>query len=178
MEITTITLLLLVPLAVWRIYSRLKALMGRSPSQLWRHYAAAVVLPLLAGVLAASLLGYWLALGALVLGAAAGAALGGWNMRLSRLENTQEGFFYTPNLRLGMVISMLVVGRLIYRLFELYLRMHEGTPLPPEDFHQNPLTTLLFGLIAGFYASYHLLLVRWRRGQTPVKTINALAPLD
>lgn len=172
MEMTTITLLLLVPLAVWRIYSRLKKLMGRNPSLLWRHYAGAILLPALAGILAATLLGHWLALGALVLGAAVGGAMGRWNMKLSRLENTQQGFFYTPNMRLGMIVSMLVVGRIIYRFFELYLHMHNGIPLPPDDFAKSPLTVLLFGALAGFYGTYNYLLVRWRRGQTPVTALN------
>ena len=43
MEMTTITLLLLVPLAVWRIYSRLKIMLGRTRSELWRHYSTAVI---------------------------------------------------------------------------------------------------------------------------------------
>lgn len=168
MEITTLILLLLVPLLVWRIYSRLKKLMGRNPSQLYRHYAAAVLLPAMLGLLAASVLDNLLALAALVLGSAAGAALGYRNMQLSRLENTREGFFYTPNLQLGMLVSLLFVGRLLYRGFELYLHMHNGTPLAPEEFHRNPLTALLFGLIAGFYACYNLLLLRWRRRQKPL----------
>jgi cytochrome b561 len=138
---------------------------------LWRHYAAAVLLPALIVILAATLLGHWLALGALLLGAAAGAALGQWNMKLSRLENTQDGFFYTPNMRLGLMISMLMVSRIIYRFFELYLQMHNGTPAP-QEFAKSPLTVLLFGLLAGFYGAYNLLLVRWRRSQKPVTQIN------
>ncbi|NRR33483.1 hypothetical protein HSX11_25235 [Oxalobacteraceae bacterium] len=171
MEITTLVLLLMLPLLVWRIYSRLKKLMGRNPSTLWHHYAAAVLLPLALGVLAAQLLGSPLGLLALLLGAGAGAGLGWWNMKLSRLENTREGFFYTPNLQLGMLVSLLFIGRLLYRGFELYLQMHEGTPLPPGEFHQSPLTVLPFAALAAFYACYHLLLLRWRRGQKP------LAPL-
>ena len=172
MEMTTITLLLLVPLAIWRIYSRLKSLMGRNPSQLWHHYAAAILLPLLIGVLAATLLGHWLAMGALVAGAALGAYLGRRQFSLTRLRNLPEGFFYTPDRRLPLLIIMLFVSRLIYRLFEAYLHMHDGIALDP-DFLGSPVTTVVFGLLAGFYLTYSVLLVRWHKSQTPLpKPIN------
>ncbi|MYN20641.1 hypothetical protein GTP81_28270 [Rugamonas sp. FT107W] len=167
MDMPTIVLLLLVPLAIWRIYSRLKRLMGRTRSELWRHYTAAVVMAGVLGVLAATLLGKWDAFAALAAGAAFGAALGYRNMQLTRLENTQEGFFYTPNRRLGLLVAMLFISRLIYRLFEAYLHMHDRLPLDP-DFIGNPLTAVLFGLLAGFYCCYSVLLIRWRRTQVPV----------
>lgn len=174
MEITTIILLLLVPLLVWRIYSRLKAAMVRSPSQLWRHYATVALLAALLGGLAAQVLDSPLALAALALGTVAGAGLGYRNMQLSVLENTPQGFFYTPNLRLGVLIAMLFIGRLLYRGFELYLQMHNGTPLAPEPFAHQPLTVLLFCLLAGHFGAYHLLLARWQRGQRPAPR----GPLD
>jgi hypothetical protein len=167
MEMTTITLLLLVPLAIWRIYTRLKRLMGRTRSELWRHYFAAVVMSGVLGVLAATLLGKWDAFAALVVGGVVGAALGYRNMQLTRLENTPEGFFYTPNRRLGLMVAMLFISRLIYRLFEAYLHMHDHLPMDP-DFVGNPLTAVLFGLLAGFYACYGVLLIRWRRATKPV----------
>ena len=167
MDMPTIVLLLLVPLAIWRIYTRLRRLMGRTRSELWRHYLAAVVMSAVMVVLAATLLGKWAAFGALLVGGALGAALGYRNMQLTRLENTAEGFFYTPNRRLGLLVAMLFISRLIYRLFEAYLHMHDHLPLDP-DFVGNPLTAVLFGLLAGFYASYSVLLLRWRRSQKPV----------
>jgi hypothetical protein len=172
MEITTLILLLLVPLLVWRIYSRLKTLMGRNPSQLWRHYAYGLLPLLLVGLLAARLVDTPIALLALVAGAAAGAALAFRGFKRSRLENTLQGFFYTQDLRTGVVISMLFIGRLMHRAFELYLQMHDHIPLPPEMFHQMPLTTGLFGLLAAYYGAYHLLLARWRRTQKPVAALK------
>lgn len=172
MEITTLILLLLVPLLVWRIYSRLKALMGRTPSQLWRHYAYGLLPLLLIGLLAARLADTPIALLALVAGGAAGAALAFRGFKRSRLENTPQGFFYTQDLRTGVLVSMLFIGRLMYRAFELYLQMHDHIPLPPEMFHQMPLTTGLFGLLAAYYGAYHLLLARWRRTQKPVAALK------
>ncbi|MFA9217768.1 MAG: hypothetical protein ACEQSK_11770 [Sphingomonadaceae bacterium] len=177
LDIPTLTLLLLVPLAVWRIYSRLRAMMTRTVSLLWRHYAVAVVCAALLGVMGSGMLEAPLALCALALGAAAGAALGQRNFRLTRLENRADGMFYTPNMRMSVLIPMLFVSRVIYRFFELYLQIHNGTPAP-DSFQQSPLTAVLFGLTAGYFCAYHLLLVRWQRGQKPVPPKYNLPPLE
>nr|WP_315401400.1 hypothetical protein [uncultured Duganella sp.] len=167
MEMTTLTLLLLVPLAVWRIYSRLKKMMVRTQSELWRHYAMASVMAVVLLVMVGLNVGKWIALGALVAGAAAGFLLGQRNLRLTRLENKPEGFFYTPDRRIPLLVTMLFISRLIFRLFEAYLHMHDGLPLDP-DFLGNPVTSVLFGLLAGYYLTYSVLLVRWHKSQKPL----------
>jgi len=177
MDISTLALLLLIPLLVWRIYSYLKRMMGRNPSQLWLHWTVSVALLALLVSQIVALLAQPLGLATLLLGTSAGGFLGWWNLQLSRLEQTKEGFFYTQNKRLGMVVCMLLVSRGVYRLFELYLQMHAATPVSP-DFQGNPLTTVPIGLIVGFYTAYHLLLIRWRRQQKPLPTEPNLPPLD
>jgi uncharacterized membrane protein len=167
MEMTTIVLLLLVPLAVWRIYSRLKIVLGRTKSELWRHYATLGVMVFMLLAVAVQTFGNWTALAALVAGAVVGGLLGQRNMKMSRLENRPDGFFYTQNRKLALLVIMLYISRLIYRLFEAYLHMHNGLPLDP-DFLGNPLTAWLFGLLGGFYGVYAWLLVQWRRTQKPV----------
>lgn len=172
MEMTTIVLLLLVPVAVWRIYSRLKAMLVRTQSELWKHYTMAGIMAAALLVLLVLSIGKWPALGALVAGAALGAWLGQRQFGLTRLRNLPEGFFYTPDRRLPLLIIMLFVSRLIYRLFEAYLHMHDGIALDP-DFLGSPVTTVVFGLLAGFYLTYSVLLVRWHKSQTPLpKPIN------
>ncbi|MYM35994.1 hypothetical protein GTP44_12615 [Duganella sp. FT50W] len=167
MEMTTLVLLLLVPLAVWRIYSRLKVVLGRTKSELWRHYATLAVMVLLLLVVAVQNIGNWTAMAALLAGAVVGGMLGQFSMKRSRLENRAEGFFYTQDRKLGLLVIMLFVSRLIYRLFEAYLHMHNGLPLDP-DFLGQPLTAWLFGLLSGFYGVYATLLIQWRRTQKPV----------
>ena len=163
MEITTLALLVLIPLLVWRIYSRLKRMMGRQRSQLWRHWAAAILLPLLIAGLAIGARSDLLALSCLGAGAIAGAWLGILGIKLTRFENTDQGFFYTPNLHLGITVSMLFIARLLYRGLELYLISRAAIPVPAHDFTKSPLTLLLFGLLAAYYAAYGWGLVRWRR---------------
>ena len=167
MEMTTLVLLLLVPLAVWRIYSRLRRLMSRTKSEVWRHYLMFGVMVALMLFVAVKTFGNWVALAALVAGAVIGGILGQRNMRLTRLENRPEGFFFTPNRTLGLLVAMLFFSRLIYRLFEAYLHMHDGMPIDP-DFLGNPISSWVFGLLTGFYAVYEGLLIQWRRNEKPV----------
>ncbi len=167
MEMTTLVLLLLVPLAVWRIYSRLRIMLGRTKSELWRHYATLAVMALMLLAVAVKVFGNWTALAALLAGAVVGGLLGQRNMKLSRLENRAEGFFFTQNRTLSLVVVLLFVSRLIYRLFEAYLHMHNGLPLD-QDFLGNPISSWVFGLLGGYYAVYAALLIQWRKTQKPV----------
>ena len=54
MEMTTIALLVLIPLLVWRIYSRIKSMLKRQESLIWRHWLSAVAFPVLLAWLALS----------------------------------------------------------------------------------------------------------------------------
>ena len=167
METTTIALLVLVPLLVWRIYSRLKRAMGRQSSQLWRHWAALVVFPLAILALAIGARQDLLALSCLGAGSLAGAWLGVWGIKLTHFESTDKGFFYTPNLHLGIAVSMLFIARLLYRGLELYMISREAIPAPAHNFTNSPLTLLVFGLLGGYYAAYGWGLLRWRRQFQP-----------
>lgn len=171
MEKTTLALLILVPLLVWRIYSRLKKLMRRQESLLWRHWVAALAFPLILLVTAASALRNELAVACLAAGALGGAWGGIWGIKLTRFEMTAKGYFYTPNMRLGIAVTMLFAARVIYRGLELYINSREAIPVPKptQDFTQSPLTMLTFGLLAGYYAAYAWGLVRWRRSQAPAQ---------
>lgn len=166
MEMTTLVLLLLVPLAVWRIYSRLKVVLGRTKSEVWRHYATLAVAVGMVLYVAGQVFGNWVAMAALAAGAVVGALLGQRSMKRSRLENRPDGFFYTQDRKLGLLVVMLFISRLIHRLFEAYLHMHNGLPL--TDFFDNPISPWLFGLLAGFYGLYSWQLIQWRRTQKPV----------
>jgi hypothetical protein len=163
MEITTVLLLVLIPLLVWRIYSRLQRALGRQHSQLWRHCVAAIVFPLLIGTLAIAVRLDLLALSCLGAGTIAGVWLGIWGIKLTRFEDTNKGYFFTPNRHLGVAVPMLFIARLLYRGLELYLIRRDAIPASAQDFTTSPLTVLVFGLLAAYYAAYGWGLVRWRQ---------------
>lgn len=162
MEATTIALLVLMPLLVWRIYARLKSAMGRSRSQLWHHWSAAVLLP--SAVLGLALAAWpdVLAVSSLGAGALAGAWLGAWGIGLTRFEHGEKGWFFTPNLHLGLLVTMLFVARLLYCALALYMNSRAAVPAPLPNFSQSPLTLSSFGLLAGYFAAQGVALLRWR----------------
>ena len=56
MQLTTLALLILIPLLIWRVYMRLKQFFVRQESLMWKHWTGAVLFSLLMLVAAGSLL--------------------------------------------------------------------------------------------------------------------------
>jgi hypothetical protein len=157
LTITTVALLVLTPVLVWRVYARLKTQMQRQRSILTRHYTGIFVFLAMILVPASEVLGKPMSLGALAVGTAAGIAYGIWGLKLTRFEETDEGYYFTPNARLGIVIAMLFAARVLYIGFELYAG---STPTPP--FTDSPLTMLVVGLTGAYFGTYSIGILRWR----------------
>ena len=158
---STLTLLVLVPLLVWRIRARFRRMVGRQRLSRIRPWVTLAIFPtllLLIGLASWSQPGR---LAWLVAGLAAGAALGVFGLRKTQFEPTKAGLFYTPNAHLGIALSLLFVARIAYRFIELYA-MGPGGPSGMGDFARSPLTLSVFGLLSGYYISYAIGLVRWR----------------
>jgi len=153
-------------LVLWRVYKRVRRMVGRQKLSGWRPWLTVTLFPLLAAMLLAlALLGPvphpFNAL-ALVAGAALGVALGLYGLRLTAFEATPAGLFYTPNAHLGIAISLLFIGRIGWRLIEVYAAAGPVAP-PHTDFARSPLTLVIFGTLAGYYVSYAAGLIRWSR---------------
>ncbi len=161
MSITTLALLLLIPILVWRIYSRLKTQMARQRSIMSRHYTGLLVFGAMVLVPAASVLDRPYALVALAGGAAMGVFLGVYGLRRTRFEDTDQGYYFTPSQRLGVLVGMVLVARVIYLGIEIY--MNQGSNQPNPRFTDSPLTMYCLGLSAAYFCTYSAGLVRWRR---------------
>lgn len=172
MNLYTLALLVLTPLLVWRVYSRLKKMMARQRSIMARHYTGLLVFSALVLVPASELASNPVSLGWLAVGAAAGIGYGVWGLRLTRFEDTGQGYYFTPNARLGIVVAMLFVARILYLGFELYAGQGSGAPAPKLT--DSPLTLLSLGLFAGYFATYSAGLLRWRRALR--KAADAVQP--
>jgi uncharacterized membrane protein len=155
--VTTIALLILTPVLVWRVYARLKTQMQRQRSILTRHYTGIFVFLAMLAVPASELLANPFSLGALAVGIAAGIGYAIWGLKLTRFDETDEGYFFTPNARLGIVIAMLFAARVLYVGFELYA--NQG---PTPRFTDSPLTMLVVGLTGAYFGSYSIGILRWR----------------
>lgn len=169
METTTLALLFLVPLLVWRIYSRLKKLVARQKSQLWRHRLVAFGFPALIVFLATTTKFEILPLSSLGAGVLAGGWLGVLGIRLTRFEQVGKDYYFTQHRYLGLAITMLFIARLLYRGMEIYLNTRLDVPVPPPPFGQSPLTMAAYGMVTGYYAAYAWGLLRWRQRNKPLK---------
>ena len=160
---TSILVVALVPLVIWRMYSRIRRMVGRQRSRLWRHWTAAIFFPLVILLLGMGAALHPVSLATLAAGVAVGAGLAVWGLRLTRFEATPEGFFYTPSAHIGIALSLLLVGRILYRFVEIYGFAAGGTAGAPPDFTRSPLTLLIVGMLAAYYTAYAIGILRWRR---------------
>ena len=158
---STVTLLLLIPLVLWRLYSRFRRMVGRQRLSKVRPWITLTIFPLLIGLLA---LGAWShpeTLALLAVAAVAGALLGRFGLGKTSFEATPAGLYYTPNAHLGIALSLLLVGRVVYRLLEIYA-IDPSQPHRMGEFARSSLTLAVFGVLAGYYIAYAIGLLRWR----------------
>ena len=161
MNLTTLALIVLVPLLVWRIHSRLKHQMTRQRSIMSRHYTGLFVFAALIVIPGSELGDRPFQLAALAAGAIAGIALGTYGLRRTRFEDTPEGYFFTPPSRMGILVAMLLVARVIYLGIEIY--MNQGSNKPNPRFTDSPVTMLCLGITAAYFATFSASFLRWRQ---------------
>lgn len=160
MNLTTLALLVLTPFLVWRVYSRLKTMMARQRSIMSRHWTGLGVFLAMVLVSGSEQVSHPPMLGWLVLGTAAGIAYGIWGLRLTRFEQTDEGCYFTPNARLGILIAMLFTARVLYVGFEMYA--NQGTNMPTPHFTDSLVTMLAVGVTGGYFGTFSAGVLRWR----------------
>lgn len=161
-----IPLLIFVPVIVWRMHGRIRRSIGRQHLTRQRPWFTVTLFPILVLLLGFGALRYPTSLAALAGGVAAGALLGAFGLTKTKFENTPEGVFYTPNAHLGIAVSVLFVGRVLYRYWQIYSADPSAQPAP-GDFVQSPATLAIFGLLAGYYVSYAVGLIRhWKSVET------------
>ena len=147
---------LIIPFVGWRIYSRVRRNIGRQPFHQRRWRSAVIVFSLATAALG------WLAapslpaLGALGVGLLLGTALTFPAFRLTRFESSAAGNFYTPNIVIGLGVTLLFLGRIAYRIVAvLGMSEAERAAAGGAASYQSPLTLLTYGVTAGFYIAYN-----------------------
>jgi MFS family permease len=159
-----------VPMAIVAVvaismYGRVRRNIGRQPLQPKRSIARIVIF----AVLTSLLMLFSFVFPRLLVGLGGGLALGVLlalvGLRLTQFEATPQGHFYTPNPYIGVSLSILLVGRLVYRLFQI--SSNSDNPAPAPAMWQSPLSFLVFGLLAGYYMAYYIgLLMRSKADST------------
>jgi len=148
-------------LAVLLIYRRLRRNFGIQPLRPVRMWIRIGILVLLACSLLPAALSSAQFLLADVAGLIAGVALGVWGARRTRYERRGAKLYYIPHTYSGIAVSLLLVGRLVYRMAVLY-SLNRGTASgadtlqelgSPKMFH-SPMTVGLLFVVIGYYVCY------------------------
>lgn len=146
------------PFILWRVYQRIKRLLVRQKSELWRHRLSLVIMAILLIVFGLQGLGNPAALAALVAGLVIGAGLGYVALQRTGFERVGDDFYYVPHAPIGIVVALLFIGRLAYRGYELYI---DGAAAA-SHMVAGPFTLGVLGVMIGYYCLYNGGLLRWR----------------
>ncbi|MFZ2236667.1 MAG: hypothetical protein WBP11_05225 [Dokdonella sp.] len=149
-------------LIAWRLYARIRRMVGRQQFSRRRPLLAVIFFPLLLTFLAVMSFAHPQSLAALTGGAALGIGLGWYGLKLTTFETTPTDLYYTPNAHLGVALSVLLIVRVGYRLLHGMVMTAQDNPLP-SDFARSPLTLAIFGTLAAYYVFYAAGLLRWHR---------------
>lgn len=163
-----ITLLVVGALTAFSVYRRFRRSFGR---QRVRERAMMVRIILLAVVCALVLMPPFFSVEALLAaagGAVAGVALGILAVSQTAFEITHEGKFYTPHLYIGLGVSALFIGRLVYRLSVTWPAVQAASHAAAAHqraaqmaaYQHTPLTVGLYFLLAGYYIWYYIAIIR------------------
>ena len=156
---------LIIPLVLWRVYARVRRSVGRQPLRPRRLVGGAIFFSVITALIAVGAARYPSALGALGAGLLFAMPLGMLALRLTRFDLSAQEKFYTPNTTIGLAVTLLFVGRIVYRVVTLV----SATPtegVPPSVF-QNPLTLGVFGITAGYYITYYIGVFLRSREESP-----------
>jgi uncharacterized membrane protein len=157
---TPVVAAVLIPLVLWRVYSRIKRLTTRQRSKVWRHRTTLVFFPLLVLMLAAlALQTSLIALAGLGIGLPVGLVLARIATSRTKFEQSGGEYYFTPHAPIGMLVALLFLGRMGYRAYEYYAL---GS-FAHHEFVTSPATLFIFGILAGYYMTFAAGLLAWRK---------------
>lgn len=162
----------------WGMYRRIRRNIGRQKLRPGRIIASLVILCLVSMLI----LGVNGRFPGLALGCAggmlAGMAFALLGLRHTKFETTEEGHFFTPNTYIGLALSALLLGRLLWRMSAQgpafagdpqAMQDHPGMQNPQA--FQSPWTMFIVGLNMGYYLAYYIGLFIHTHDKKPGPTV-------
>jgi hypothetical protein len=146
------------------MYRRVRRNIGRQSLTAGRQYLRMAILTAICIGLAVVQPLSPVAVAYLVSGLIVGAVVGWFALRHTEFEVTPQGYFYTPHLYIGIAVTALFIGRLLYRLVLVYDTVNPAGPVGVPTMDSNPLTLGILFLTASYYTVYCTGLLRWLRG--------------
>jgi hypothetical protein len=169
------TYLIMLPVLALIVWRRVSRSFGRQPIRRKRMTARIVIFAFIGGLLALGGFHHLALAEGLFGGVLIGGAIGLVGLQLTRFEvDPAKGDCYVPNPWIGALLTVLLLGRLAWRLMVVWPQMQHasalaaapgaGTSMQPMGYASSPLTMLVIGLLVGYYIVYYSgVLVHHRR---------------
>lgn len=148
--------LIMLPLLAWIVWRRVSRQFGRQPIQRKRMIARIAIFAVVGCLLSLAGLHSIQLLEGLLVGVLIGALIGMVGLRLTRFEvDPVKGDCYVPNPWIGALLTVLLLGRLIWKFMEMQQVSAAAQAAGyPSSYTYSPLTMLVVGLLVGYYIVY------------------------
>jgi len=163
---------LIAALAVFLIYRRFRRSFGRQLLSPTRMRVRIGILALVGCSLLPAVIVSPRMMGAGIAGLAVGVSLAIWGAQRTRYQNYAGRLHYIPHTYTGIAVSLLFVGRLVFRVLQWNGMNHSeamvmtGAPtlgFAPSTMVRSPLTFGLLYVLVGYYVCYYALVLRKSR---------------
>ncbi|MGH8306759.1 MAG: DUF1453 domain-containing protein [Gammaproteobacteria bacterium] len=169
--------ILIAALVLFFLYRRFRRNFGRQPLRPKRMTFRIVALAIVCLLLLASPFRSVMSFAAAALGAVIGIGLAFYATAHTKFETTPQGRFYRPHTYIGMAVTALLIGRLIYRFAVVYPMLHGAVQQasqmnqmqasPFASYQRSPLTLGIYFILAGYYICYYAgVLIKSRQHQS------------
>jgi hypothetical protein len=172
-------------LVVFLIYRRLRRSFGQQPLRPVRMGVRVALLLVVGCLLLPAALRSAAFMAAVLAGTLAGVSLALWGLARTRFLRTSNQLYYVPHTYTGIAVSLLFLGRLVYRLIQVYGNTHAphsaggdtaNQAFAPASMVQSPLTLGLFFVLMGYYVCYYSM-VLWKSKRVVAEELSSSAPL-
>jgi hypothetical protein len=173
-------------LVVFLIYRRLRRSFGQQPLRPVRMSVRIVLLLVVGCLLVPAAFRSVAFMSAVLLGTVAGVSLAMWGVARTRFLRVSNQLYYVPHTYTGIAVSLLFLGRLVYRLVQVYGNTHAphsagadpaNQAFAPTSMVQSPLTLGLFFVLMGYYVCYYGM-VLWKSKRVVAEEVSLSAPLS
>jgi hypothetical protein len=171
-------------LVVFAIYRRFRRSFGQQPLRPIRMQVRIVLLLVIGCLLMPAALRSAAFIAAVLAGIVAGVALAMWGAARTRYLRVSGQLYYVPHTYTGIAVSLLFVGRLVYRLIQVYSTSHAthavaadsaSQGFAPAGMLQSPLTLGLYFVLMGYYVCYYSM-VLWKSKRVVAEGVSLNAP--
>ena len=170
-------------LVVFAIYRRLRRSFGQQPLRPVRMQVRIVLLLVIGCLLLPPALRSAAFMSAVLAGIVAGVALAMWGAARTRYLRVSGQLYYVPHTYTGIAVSLLFLGRLVYRLLQVYGSTHATHAVADTadqgfaaaSMLQSPLTLGLYFVLMGYYVCYYSM-VLWKSKRVLAEEVGAPLP--